>query len=294
MYVLERTISRVYEILVNSKNNVVEDIRNVFEIVNEDFITFTFVLNLKKCIDENLNELKCCVLNDIIYNIYSSTGYTVENSRVEDYVGKALIVDAKMHSRSFESSTSGSDFGLLFQIPILDIYSSGVNVVSTYNGILVQAKRNAQKGRPPEQFRKLSKSYSNFSVIRDFFSLAFYKFGNHDGQFKLSDILFLPLNNIKGDNKEFIGKVNNILIGKENPKLQDAKEFFLSFLICDLGTTDNSKIEKYILGSKLPIIEIKIEFRDSGRAIDKIVREKNRLKQIINEEEKVKEYVYTS
>ncbi len=289
---LTRTIEKLSEILVDSKNNVVQDIRDVFEVVNEDYITFALILNLKKCVDEKHNELRYCVLYDIVDSIYALTRHTVESSRVEEYIRKSLIIDAKLHSRSFESSTSGSDFGLLFLIPILDIDSSGARITSIYNGILIQAKRNAQKGRRPEQYRKLSESYSDFSAIREFFSLAFYKFRNYDGHFKLFDILFLPLDTLEGSNKEFICKVNNILMGKEDPKFQDADKFFSSFLRCDLGTTDSSKVEKYILGSKLPIIEIKIEFRDDGRGIDEMIWEKNRERQIVREKEKVKVYTH--
>lgn len=285
---LEVTIKKLLEILVSSKDDVVQDINNVFEVVDEDYITFALILYLKKCVDKELDKLRCCVFSDIINSIYTSTGYTIDRSRVEERIGQPLVIDAKLHSRSFESSTSGSDFGLLFLIPTLDIDSSGVAIKSIYNGILVQAKRNAQKGRPPEQYRKLSESFSDFSAIREFFSLAFYEFRNNDGCFKLFDILFLPLNTLEGGNKEFMIKVNNILMRREDAKFQDAEKFFSSFLRCDLGTTDKSKIEEYLFGSGLPMFEIRVEFTDGGRGINEIVREKDKERQIVREEKRIR------
>lgn len=271
------TTNLLKSIFLEAKNKLVKEISELFGIVDEEHITFAFILFIKQLINENKGKLKDAVFADIL-NILNNVSKKDEINRdeINAYVNNSLIIEVKMHNRAFESQMSGSDYGLIFDIPELDIFNKIVQPY--YNGILIQAKRNALKGKKFDSYGELSNLAFDFSIVRHFMSLGLYKFEKDNSDTKLSDIMFVPLEFLKCDDKSFASEINNILKNPEeyqDMECLDAEKFFSLFFERKIGTSNNSEIEKYILGSKLPIIVLEISFPDDGKELLNIIFKKS-------------------
>lgn len=287
---MQRTILLLKSILIASNKEVVKDISHLFGIVDEEPITFTFILTAKRLMKKKEEELKNAISNDIV-SILSKHGLHAPYNEIESYVNESLIVDVEGHNRSFESKTSGSDYGLLFEVPQLHIGEKRIEPL--YNGILIQAKRNALKeNKKFTQYGKLSKKKFNFSNVRHFMSLGLYKYENEDNP-HLSDILFTPLDSIKGDNQDFVNEIKQILSGESKQEHLSSKDFYSLFFDGKIGTNDNSEIEKYIRqGKELPTntLELRIRFKDDGEQLLSLIKRLIRQKQepLVKEKQIVK------
>ncbi len=260
------TISKIKWILVQSSNNTVQKFGFLSEIVDENHITSHLIYDMKELILKNLEGLKQSVCEDLMSSLQCLRGYSTE---VEAYVDQNLIIHVELHNPRFEGKISGSDFGLIFHRPEIQVSYLGIEIVPGYNGLLIQAKRNAVDIKKPEEYRKLKNPNFPFKNIREFFSLALYRFE----EFRLSNILFTPLDAIEGDDSHFFQEVNDILSGKKEWVFLNAEEFFSKFLYCEIGTRDLSEIEKFILTREVPYFQFIIEFRDDGDGLKRIVEE---------------------
>ena len=271
---MEETKDLLKSLFLNSINQVIRDIRELFSKVDEEPLTFTFILNTKRLIRAQEEELKEAVYNDII-SLVQSHGCHAREYEIESYVHQSLIVNIEGHNRSFESKTSGSDYGLVVDIPQIDI--DEMSVKSSYNGILIQAKRNALEDKIYDRYRELSNPDFDFSHVRNFFSLGLYKFENHNEHPRLSDFFFVPLESIEGNNQKFVKDVNCILRGDGCQEFLDAESFYSKFINGEIGITDGAKIKKYFYDNKkeLPSLELRIYFEDGGDRLISLIRNTN-------------------
>jgi hypothetical protein len=181
----------------------------------------------------------------------------------------------KGHSRKFESVRSGADFGLVVEMPLVELGYGDVRVSSRWNGVIVQAKRNWRARRKRSAFATLSsrKTPFDFALVRKFLALGLYRFADgQNGDVALNDIRFVPLANVTGGNEAFVDTVNEMLRDGVWNEGVDAENFFTAVSRSEIGTQNRREIEEFILGSRLPCFRLTLRFRDDGRDLQEVVR----------------------
>lgn len=260
----ENTRQELKQIFVSALNQTVDEIGKLFFIVDEESITFTFILNLKKLIIERTPFLETSIGNDL-----QKYFHALSSSYISRYVRENVVIDVLGHNRYFESKKSGSDFGLIYSIP----ERTGRTFTPCYHGLLIQAKRNGLKENKKIGFKKfgaLSDSFRHYQKVKNFLQIALYNF---EPNMHLTKILFLNPDKIRRISR-LKYHINKMLKEGINDNTISSENFIDSFIKpkSSIVTTDLNVIKKYIWNGDLPCIELQIKFKDDGKGIEQYIR----------------------
>lgn len=259
------TLKILQEFMAGATAKVVNEIKSLFGIVDEESITFALMLSLKREISMHIEDLKSRATQDVL-RIMKKHWPDSPEGMIKNYVNRFLIVEIVGHNRSFESRVSGSDFGLFLKVPKIETQQRSVALRTRCNGVLIQAKRNALANKGLEEFRQLSRNKRiEYTVVQKFMTLGLYRFAQSADERKLSNISFVRLDKLGArTNEEFMRIVNCMLPSRTKRPELSAGEFYGLFLKGEVGTKNRQDIQNYILGKNLPYWELKIYFEDSG------------------------------